>query len=197
MLRTKIFGSARTEEIQKAEGLVCVPPFDDPRIVAGQGTIGMEILEDCPEVDLVLCGVGGGGLISGIALGVRLVRSAASVVGIEPEGAPTLWTSYKEGKPARLASVKTIADGLSAPWTGELNYRICRRLVEEVILMSDEEIRSAVRVLADRARVVAEPAGAAAFAAILAKKIPIAPQQKVVCIVSGGNMGLDRLKTFL
>ncbi len=187
----------KMEEIRRTEGRVYVSPFDDPRVIAGQGTVALEILEDCPEPDLVVVGVGGGGLVSGLAIALKTLRPGTRLVTVEPEGAPKFWRSLREGKAVRLEKVETIADGLSAPFYGELNFRICRDRVDEAVLVTDDEIRQGVRVLLDRGRVLAEPAGAAAFAALLAGKVKAAPGQKVVAVVSGGNMGLARLKTFL
>jgi len=182
---------------QEAQGYVYVPPFDDPYVIAGQGTVGLEIMEDLPEVAAVVVPVGGGGLISGIAVAVKGIRPATQLSGVEPEGAPGMFNSLAAGHAVHLDHVNTIADGLAAPFAGELNYAIVRDLVQEVVLVSDAEIAAAVPVLVDSAKVVPEPAGAAALAALLVGRVTLPPEGPVVAVVSGGNLDLARLAAMI
>src|SRR4051812_45949705 len=149
----------RTE--QEAHGYVYVPPFDDPYVIAGQGTAGLEIMEDLPEAAAVIVPIGGGGLISGIATAVKGISPATRIYGVEPEGAPTLTNSLAAGHAVPLARVDTIAAGLAAPFAGALTYEVVRDLVDEVVLVSDAEIAAAVPALVESAKVAPEPAGAA------------------------------------
>lgn len=187
----------RMGDLVREERLVPLHPYDDPRVVAGQGTVGLEIHEDCPDAGVVLVGVGGGGVISGLAIALKALNPGVRIVGVEPEGAPALYRSLREGRRVTLDRIQTMVDGLCPPDVGEINFRVCRRLVDETVLVTDDEVREGIRVLLDEGRVLAEPAGAAAFSALLAGKIKTEPAQKVVAVVSGGNMGLERLKTFL
>jgi threonine dehydratase len=185
----------RTE--QDAHGYVYVPPFDDPYVIAGQGTVGLEIMEDLPDAAAVIVPVGGGGLISGIATAVKGMRPATQVSGVEPEGAPGMFNSLAAGHAVHLDHVNTIADGLAAPFAGELNYSIVRDLVREVVLVSDDEIAAAVPVLVESAKVVPEPAGAAALGALLVGRVTLPPEGPVVAVVSGGNLDLARLAALI
>jgi threonine dehydratase len=182
---------------QDANDYVFVPPFDDPHIIAGQGTVGLEIVEDLPEVAAVIVPIGGGGLISGIAIAVKGIRPATRVYGVEPEGAPTMFNSLAAGHAVHLDRVNTIADGLAAPFAGEFTYEIVRDLVDELVLISDAEIAAAVPALVEAARVVPEPAGAAALGALLAGRITLPPEGPVVVVVSGGNLDLARLAALI
>jgi len=190
----------RTAEIQQTTGSTFLHPYDDPFVVAGAGTVGFEILEDAPAAGTIVVPVGGGGLLSGIAAAVRSIpgkdSSRIRIIGVEPVGAPTLTRAIEAGAPVRLSSIKTIADGLSAPFAGTLNLEIARTMVDEVVLVSDDEIRVAMRMLAARCKVLAEPAGAAAVAAVLAGRLRPQPGP-VVAVVSGGNVDLDRLAEIL
>src|SRR3954447_855204 len=185
----------RTE--QEAHGYVYVPPFDDPHVVAGQGTVGLEIMEDLPDAAAVIVPIGGGGLISGVATAVKGMRPDARIFGVEPEGAPGMSNSLAAGHAVHLDRVSTIADGLAAPFAGELTYSIVRELVDEVVLVSDAEIAAAVPLLVEAARIVPEPAGAAALGALLAGRITLPPEGPVVIVVSGGNLDLARLAALI
>ena len=187
----------RMQAEQEAHGYVFVPPFDDPYIIAGQGTVGLEIMEDLPDAAAVIVPVGGGGLISGIATAVKGIRPATRVSGVEPEGAPAMFNSLADGHAVHLDRVSTIADGLAAPFAGELTYSVVRELVDEVVLVSDAQIAAAVPALVESARIVPEPAGAAALGALLAGRVTLPPEGPLVVIVSGGNIDLARLATLL
>ena len=182
----------KVHELERERKLRFVHPFDDPRIVAGQSTLGQEILEDLPDVDAVLAGIGGGGLISGVAWAVKEGKSSARVVGVEPEGADTMFRSRQEGRAASINRTDTIADGLAAPFAGELNYRLVERYVDDLVRVKDEEILAAMRLLFERCKVVAEPAGAAALGALLAGKIHLRAGSVVCCVISGGNVGAEQ-----
>jgi threonine dehydratase len=187
----------KMEEIRRERSLFFVHPFDAPGTVAGQGTIGLEILDDVPGADLVLVGIGGGGLISGIAVAIKESRPGTRIIGIEPVGAPAMRRSLDQGGPARLERIDTIADGLAAPFAGTLNYEIVKRYVDDVLLVSDGEIRAAMRLLLERCKVLVEPAGAAATAALLSGKVPVNRGCKVVSVISGGNISAGRLAELL
>jgi threonine dehydratase len=184
------------QELQ-AKGLHFLHPFDDDDVIAGHASLGMEILEDLPVVDLVVVGVGGGGLISGIALAVKALRPGTRIVGVEPEGAQGVRKALDAGHPVRLESTKTVADGLAAPFAGERNLEIIKRDVDDVVVISDDAILDGLRFLVARARIVAEPAGAAAVGALLCGAVKPRPGERVVAIVSGGNIDPDRLAGFL
>lgn len=187
----------KMEEIRRERGLTFVHPFDAPGTVAGTGTVGLEILEEIPEEATVVVGVGGGGLISGVALAVKESRPGCKVIGVEPEGAPAMRRSLDQGRPVHLDTIDTIADGLAAPFAGKLNFEIVRRCVDDVITLSDPEILSGVRFLLERCKVLAEPAGAAATAALLHQRVPLLPDAPVVSIVSGGNISAGLLAEHL
>jgi threonine dehydratase len=182
--------------IRDERGLVLIHPFDDPHVLAGQGTVGLELLDDVPDVGTVVIPVGGGGLISGVAIALRHARPGVRIVGVEPEGAPTLTRALAAGEPVSLDSISTIADGLSAPFAGALTHAAVRDLVDEIVLVSDDEIRQAMRMLALRAKVVPEPAAAAGLAALMTNRVgPIAGP--VVVVVSGGNVAPEVLASAL
>src|SRR5882724_2690570 len=180
---------ARMNQLRDERNLVFIHPFDAPGTIAGQGTVALEILEDVPDADVVVAGIGGGGLASGLAVALHGARPGTRLIGVEPVGAPSMRRSFDEGKAVRLDTTDTIADGLAAPFAGTLNYEILKASGAEVILVTDDEIRTAMRFLLERCKTLAEPAGAAATAALLAGKIQAPPGSKVVSVVSGGNIG--------
>lgn len=188
---------ARAEALAAERQLVFVHPFDDQEVMAGAGTTGLEILEQTSHIDAVVVPIGGGGLISGIASAIKQVRPSVRVYGVEPRGAAAMRASLDAGRAVRLDTVDTIADGLAAPMAGTLTYEIVRQYVDDVVLVSDEEIAAAVRALLARAKLLAEPAGAAAVAAILTRKLPLRQGERVVAVVSGGNVDLAKLKEML
>jgi threonine dehydratase len=192
---TQAFERAHT--LEREHALTFVHPYDDPMVVAGTGTIGAEILEDLPDVDLVIVPVGGGGLISGIALALKERRPAIRVVGVEPVGAQTVTAALAAGHPVNPGAMDTIADGLAAPFTGQLNLTAIQRYVDEVILVTDDDLRQAMRLLLERAKLLAEPAGAAGLAALLAGKIAGTAGKRVVVVVSGGNVDVTHLAALL
>jgi threonine dehydratase len=190
---TTLHRKAKAEEIAAARGLTIVPPFDHPWIIAGQGTLGLEILEQCPNARTILVPIGGGGLISGVAAAVKQVRDDVVIVGVEPAGAASMKGSVEAGEVRTLEQAQTIADGLMAVRPGDLNFAHVRRFVDRLITVEDVEIAAAVRWLFAEAKTVAEPSGAATVAAALAGDF--APP--VVAIVSGGNLDPSLLPQFL
>ena len=187
----------KCEQLRHERGLTLVHPFDDPDIIAGQGTIGLEILEDAPDTHTVVVPIGGGGLISGIAAAIKALRPAARVIGVEPEGAAAMTLALRAGKPSRLEHIDTIADGLAAPTAGANTLEHVRALVDDVVLLTDAEIRDALAFLLERAKLLVEPAGAAAAAALLAGKVQAPADAHVVIVASGGNVDLPRLEEFI
>jgi threonine dehydratase len=185
-------------ELAEEKGYVLVHPFDDPQVVAGAATCGLEILEQSPAVDVVVVPIGGGGLIAGIAAAIKQSKPGVHIVGVEPTGADSMFRSMKAGHAVRLDTPpKTIADGLAAPMAGTVCYDIVREFVDEVVLVTDEEIAAAMSLLLTRAKLLSEGGGAAATAALLTRKIPVALGKRVVSVVSGGNVDLDRLKALI
>ena len=176
---------SRAESEAAARGLAMVPPFDHPWIIAGQGTCGLEIVEQRPSVTAVYVPVGGGGLISGVAVAVKALRPAVRIVGVEPVGAPKMTVSRAAGHPVTLPKTASIADGLVAIRPGDLTFAHVQALVDDVLTVDDGEIASAVKWLFDNAKVVAEPSGAASVAAVLRDR---SAGQDVVAVVSGGNV---------
>lgn len=178
--------------LQEETGRYFLHPYDDDAMISGHGSLGLEILEEVPDADVIVVGIGGGGLVSGVAVAATAKKKGIRIIGVEPEGAPTMRTALDAGKPVALTSIKTIADGLAGPIAGTRGLDICQRLVEDVVVISDEVIAEGMRFLAERAKLVAEPAGAAATAALLAGRVKVRPGETVVSIVSGGNV--DRAK---
>ena len=177
-----------TLSIQRDRGLTLVHPFDDPLIIAGAGTVGLEIMEDVPQADVVVVGIGGGGLISGVATAVKATNPRARVVGVEPEGAAGMTVSLLEGEPVHLDTVNTVADGLAAPFAGEHTLAHVQAYVDDVVLVSDDEIIEAMGVIMERCKLVAEPAAASTLAALLSGKVRVPQGSTVVCVLSGGNV---------
>ncbi len=188
---------AAMEAYRLAHDLHFVHPFADPAIVAGQGTVGLEIAEDCPEIEAVAVCVGGGGLLAGVALALKSIRPEIRVIGVEPEGAPVVWRSLAAGHPVTLDRIDTIADGLAAPFAAPLNQAIIERHVDDVALVSDDEIVAALRLVLERCKLLVEPAGAAAVALLLTGRAGLAPGSRTVATLSGGNVDRDKLKRLL
>jgi len=170
----------------EAEGATFVPPFDHPLVIAGQGTIGLEIAAEAPDAEVVVVPVGGGGLISGLAAALRAVRPAVRIVGVEAEGAASMIASLAAGVPVALERVSTMADGIALKSPGELTLRHVTELVDEVVTVSEEEISRALLLLLERAKAVVEPAGAVGLAALLGGRV--AGDGPAVALLSGGNV---------
>ena len=182
---------ARAESEAASRGLTIVPPFDHEWIVAGQGTAGLEILEQCPEVATVVVPIGGGGLAAGVATAIKLSRPDVVVIGVEPVGAAKMKSSLGAGAPVTLPRTASVADGLMPVRPGDLTFELVRRYVHEVVTVDDDQIIAAVRWAFTRAKIVAEPSGAASIAAVLSGAV--ASTGPIVAIVSGGNVGADQL----
>ncbi len=187
---------AKMEELQREHGYTMLHPFDDEGVIAGHGTAGLEIVEDLPEVDVVLVPVGGGALLAGIAAAVKSVRPEARVIGVEPEGAAGLRAALDAGHVVRLDRISTIADGLAPPSTAEAPLRHALEYVDDVVTVEDRHIAEAMKLIFTRAKLVVEPSGAAGLAALLAGRVH-APYSRVVVVASGGNVDLQRMKEVL
>jgi len=184
---------ARALEIVREEGATLVPPYDDPLIIAGQGTVGLEIVQDLPDVATVLVPVGGGGLSAGVSAAVKLHRPKARVIGVEPAGAPKLSRARSAGSPVKLDRTSSIADGLLAVEIGHLTFAHLQRFIDDVVLVDDAAMRRAIRLLLDRAKLVAEPSGAITVAAMMEGDVTaVAP---TVLVLSGGNIEWEGLST--
>jgi threonine dehydratase len=188
---TSVDRRVRAEREAAARGLTMVPPFDHPWIIAGQGTAGLEILEQRPDVGSVLVPIGGGGLIAGIAAAIKLTRPEVQVIGVEPEGAAAMKASVDAGQLVTLDKTETIADGLMPVRPGDLTFAHVRQFVDRIVTVTDLQIVDAVLWLFSNAKIVAEPSGAATVAAAFAAKLR--RPAPVVAVVSGGNIGMDKL----
>jgi threonine dehydratase len=177
----------RLDRLVAETGRTLVHPYDDPLVMAGQGTVGLEIVEDVPDVDVVLVQVGGGGLVSGIATAVKGLRPDARVVAVEPELSQALHASLEAGKPVTVEA-RSLADGLNGPYAGANCVAVCSALGLETALVSEEELKAGFRLLYTRAKIACELAGAATTAALLAGKVPLEPGETCVAVVSGGNV---------
>ena len=183
---------ARAEDVREERGLVMVHPWENRALIAGHASIGCEILEDLPDVDTIVVPVGGGGLISGILSSVKLLRPGTRVIGVEPENSTSVSQSLAAGKPVAVVPA-SIADGLNAPSTSPTPLAIIHERVDSLVTVPDEEIARAMSLIITRAKLLVEPAGAAAVAALLAGRVPGGAGQRSVAILSGGNVDLHRL----
>ena len=184
----------KLNEVRASRGMTFVHPFDDPVGLAGAGTVGLEIVEDSSDVDVVVVPAGGGGLLGGVASAVTQAAPAARVVAVELAAGPGFGPALAAGKPVPVSRpADTLADGLTPPFVGALPLAIVQRCVEAVVTVSEEEIAEAMRLLVTRAKLYVEGAGAAATAAVLAGKVAASPGARVVAIVSGGNIDAERL----
>lgn len=169
-----------------------IHPFDDENVIAGQGTIGIEILDEMPDVDAVVCAIGGGGLISGVACAIKSLNPNIEVYGVQAEGAPSMYESVRKGEPVRLDKVSTIADGIQVKEPGENTFKLVQKYVDDIVTVTDDEISSAILELIESQKMIAEGAGAAPVAAVMFNKLPL-KGKKVVCVVSGGNIDVTIL----
>lgn len=179
-------------ELQHEKGYTMIHPFDDPKVIAGQGTIGLEILQEMPDVDAIIVPIGGGGLIAGVAFAVKHLRPEVKVYGVQAEGAPSMAESVKQHKRIHLNSVATIADGIAVKEPGVNTFDLVSRYVDEIVTVSDDEIAAAILALIEQQKLVAEGAGAVAVAAAMFNKLDL-KGKKVVCLVSGGNVDITSL----
>ena len=182
---------AELERRREAAGLVLCHPFDDPEVIAGNGTLGLELLEDLPDVDVVVVAIGGGGLASGVATALKERRPGIRVWGVEPVASDAMTRGLAAGEPVRIEPA-SIADSLGAPYAGAWTLPICRHYLDGIVLLEDAEILAGVRFAAERLKQVLEPAGAAALAALLFGRVPLRDGDRVATILCGGNAVLDR-----
>lgn len=188
---------AKAEELAQEHGYILIPPYNDEHIIAGQGTIGLEILEDLPEVETVIAPVGGGGMISGVATAVKESKASVKVIGVEPELAADAQASLRSGRIVQLPAAevtRTSADGLATQSIGDINFEHIHRYVDDIVSVSEDQIREAMRLLAGNPKTVAEPSGAVAVAAFLFHRAELPRTRVNVAILSGGNIAPEMLE---
>jgi threonine dehydratase len=185
------------QRLMEERQLTLVHPFDDEAVMAGQGTVGLELLEDLPDLDTVIVPIGGGGLIAGIALVVKDALPGARVIGVEAAASDAMTQALAAGRSVQIGNRKSVADGINAPYAGERCLEVVRRCVDEVVTVSEDEILAGLRLLLERSKLAAEPAAATPVAALLARRVAVRPGERVACLVSGGNLDLDTLKAVL
>lgn len=184
-------------ELQREHNYTIAHPFDDPYVIAGQGTVGLEIFQDLDDVEYVFVPIGGGGLISGIATALKTNNPKVKVIGVESTAGGAYYASVRAGENTRVVCTPTIAGGIVCPMIGENNYPLMQEYVDDVVLVNDDELKAAIRLLLERCKLMVEGAGAAATAAILTKKVPLPTGARVVSVLSGGNVDLAKLKEWL
>jgi threonine dehydratase len=177
--------------------LTLVHPFDDEAVMAGQGTVALELLEDVPQVETVIVPVGGGGLIGGIAVALKDVNRGIRVIGVEAEASDAMTQALAAGQSVPIGNRRSVADGINAPYAGERCLEVVRAHVDEVVTVTEDEILAGLRLLIERSKLAAEPAAATPLAALLAGRVSTRPGERVACIVSGGNLDLQTLKAVL
>ena len=189
-----VYDDAAREAARLAEekGYTFAHPFNDPLVIAGQGTIGLEILEQLPEVEQIIVPIGGGGLISGVACAVKSIRPSCRIIGVQAEGAASMAASRTAGEPVELPGVSTIADGIAVKRPGDLTFEMCQKYVDEIVTVRDDEIATGILALMEDQKIVAEGAGATPIAAVLFNKVDVS-EKKTVCLVSGGNVDVTTL----
>lgn len=181
------------ERLKEKYGYTFIHPFDDEDVIAGQATIGLEILNQLKDVDAIVVPVGGGGLISGVAFAVKSLNPKIKVYGVQSSGAPSMANSIHDHKIETLPSVSTIADGIAVKEPGTLTFELCSKYVDDIVTVTDDQVSAAILALIEKQKMIAEGAGAVALAAVLFKKIPDIGGKKVVCLVSGGNIDVTIL----
>ena len=184
----------RAKELVHERGYTYIHPFDDEQLIMGQGTVGLEIFQDWPDVDVVVVPIGGGGLISGITLALKRLKPQVRIIGVESSGAPGMQRSVEAGRLVTLDRVDCIIDGLRVKRVGETTFDIVRQYVDEIVTLPDEQIFEAVVWTMHHAKLVTEGAAAAPVAALLQGLVNARPASKVVCVLSGGNVNLEQLK---
>lgn len=178
--------------LRDEKGYTFIHPFDDENVIAGQGTIGLEILDDLPDVDAVVVPIGGGGLISGVAFAIKQLNPKIKVYGVQAAGAPSMFNSINDDKIERLDSVATLADGIAVKEPGKNTFELCKQYVDEIVTVTEDEISGAILSLIEQQKLIAEGAGAVSVAAVMFNKVPV-KGKKVVCVVSGGNIDVTIL----
>jgi threonine dehydratase len=184
----------KARELVRTRGLTYVHPFDDLDLIAGQGTLGLEVLRDWPDVDAIVVPIGGGGLISGVAMAAKAIKPSVKVVGVESSGAPGMRDSVAGGAVVTLDRVDCVIDGLRVKRVGETTFEVVRRMVDEIVVLPDERIFDGMLWTMTHAKLVVEGAAAAPVAALLDGVIVLPPKSNVVCVLSGGNVNLDQLR---
>ena len=182
----------RAVELMEEKGYTFVHPFNDERVIAGQGTIGLEIINQLPDVEVVYVPIGGGGLISGVSYAIKALKPDCKVIGVQAAGAPSMYESRKQGEVIELDKVATIADGIAVKKPGDITFEMCQKYVDEIVTVSEEEIATAILTLMEKQKTVAEGAGATALAAAMFDKANL-KGKKSVCVVSGGNIDVSIL----
>lgn len=183
----------RALALQKEHNYTFIHPFDDEDVIAGQGTIGLEILQQLPDVDAIVVPIGGGGLIAGVAFAVKNINPRVKIYGVQAAGAPSMANSLHDGAIEALPSVSTIADGIAVKQPGHLTFELCKEYVDDVITVTDDEIAAAILTLIEKQKMIAEGAGATPLAAVMAGKLPHLAGKKVCCLISGGNIDVTIL----
>ncbi|MBQ8026956.1 MAG: threonine ammonia-lyase, partial [Clostridia bacterium] len=178
--------------LRDEKGYTFIHPFNDESVIAGQGTIGLELFDQIPDLDAVVVPIGGGGLIAGVAFTMKNLNPNIKVYGVQAAGAPSMYNSVKDGAIERLDSVSTIADGIAVKEPGDLTYELCKQYVDEIVTVSDDEISAAILALIEQQKLIAEGAGAVAVAAVMFDKVPV-KGKKVACLVSGGTIDVTIL----
>lgn len=194
VLVSGVYDDAATKaiELQKEKDYTFLHPFNDHYVMAGQGTVGLEIIEQLDDVDVVLVPIGGGGLASGIAFAIKQIKPTCQVIGVQAEGAASMLNSLKQGMASKLSEVKTIADGIAVKETGNITFEYCKEHLDGVITVTEDEISSAILFLLEKHKMVAEGAGAVSVAAAMYNKIDL-KDKKAVCVLSGGNVDINML----
>ena len=189
-----VYDDAAAEATRLAEkyGYTFAHPFNDPHVMAGQGTIGLEILEQLPDVEQIVVPIGGGGLIAGIACAVKNIKPGCRIIGVQAEGAASMYASREAGHLIKLSSVSTIADGIAVKQPGDLTFELCQKYVDEIVTVRDDEIATGILALMEDQKIVAEGAGATPVASVLFGKVDVS-EKKTVCLVSGGNVDVTTL----
>ena len=197
VLHGNVYDDAYAEacRLQAETGATFIHPFDDPMVIAGQGTIGLEIMDDMPDVRTIVVPIGGGGLASGVSAAVKMLHPDVRVVGVQASGAAGMKASIEAGHVVELDSAKTIADGIAVKKPGELTFELCSRYVDEIVTVDDDEIAQAILLLMERGKMVAEGAGATAVAAIMSRKFDVSG--KVVAVISGGNIDVNMISRII
>lgn len=187
--------AVEAERLCKEGGYTFVHPFDDPEVIAGQGTLGLEILEQLPDVEQILIPVGGGGLVAGVAVAVKALKPECKVIGVQSSNIPSMYKSYANQKVMTVSDAKTLADGIHVLTPGSLTFELCDKYVDDMVIVDEDEICAAIVSMLEGPKLVSEGAGATGFAAFMFHKVDTS--KKTVCIVSGGNVDLETLNKII
>jgi len=186
-----------SKRLQVERGLVMIHAYDDDLVIAGQGTLGLELAEQVPDVDVVIVPIGGGGIISGTALALRALKPDVRFIGVEVEAAPSAWLSRREGKIVEVETSETLADGIAVKRLGDRTFPIIEAHVEDIVVVGEEDIARAILLLLEREKTVVEGAGASPLAALLSGKVPVRPDEKVVAVLCGGNIDVNMISRII